>query len=73
MWGIKTQHFHDFWIVDPCGTLIYGFKHTRILLNIERKDGNDFRKILYLVDPTFWKIITFWNFGTDSDKTGTDT
>ena len=31
MRGTKTSKFHELWIVEPWGTLIYGFEHTELL------------------------------------------
>ena len=46
MGGTKTSKFHDLWIFEPLGPLIYGFKSTKILQNI-RKYGHMFHHLLF--------------------------
>ena len=59
MGGANTSKFHDLWICGRQETRIYGFKYTKILLEIQ---GGFFRNILFLSISKCWKPLfyRFW-------------
>ena len=42
----ETEHldFHDFWVLEPLGTLIYGFEYTKLLQKTRERVRKHFRK-----------------------------
>ena len=39
----KQLDIHDFWILKPLGTLIYGFEYTRLLQKILEESKKSFK------------------------------
>ena len=71
MWGTQTSKFHDFRILEPRGTLIYGFKIYQITSTNIRKYGHMFENVT-LANLIISKLAcfgtrvyqSFWNFRT---------
>ena len=55
MWGTKTSIFHDFWIVDPRGNLIYGFEYTEIF-------GTYMEHMELCLESIVFVSLEIWNF-----------
>ena len=49
----ETQHFHDFWIFGPVGTLTYGFGYTKLLQKIKEQIWGHFSKFLFYRNMEF--------------------
>ena len=53
----ENSTFHDFWILGPVGTLIYGFEYTNSFNETKQMMGTSFK--ISLVETEFLKFENF--------------
>ena len=54
MGGTKTSNFHDFWMFQPLGTLIYGLEYTKLFLKIRTSMAAFREKTLFSERTKLW-------------------